>query len=48
MVDPVHKENGGWYFWDETGADRVGPFDSEVQARDALKAYCEQLNYKGD
>lgn len=29
----------GWYFWDETWADRIGPYDSEPEARDGLAAY---------
>lgn len=42
--DPIHEENGKWYFWDETQADRVGPFSTEEQARTALKEYCEFLD----
>jgi hypothetical protein len=32
-----------WYFWDETWVDAIGPYDSEEQARTALKEYCAQL-----
>lgn len=41
--DPVHYENGAWWFWDETGADRFGPYPSEISAREALTAYANYL-----
>ena len=44
MVDPVHHDEGGWWFWDETEANRLGPFVDEVAARKALAAYCEWLD----
>ena len=40
-VDPVHQ---AWYFWDETWADRYGPFDTEEEARTQLDAYVKGLN----
>lgn len=51
MTDPVHyvaltetnelglEERPGWYFWTETWADRVGPYDTIEEARAALKDY---------
>ena len=44
-VSPVHKdsEDGKWYFWDETWADRIGPFDSYKEASDACTKYGEEL-----
>jgi len=42
--DPVHEENGEWYFWNETWADRHGPFENEEAARKALAKYCEYLD----
>lgn len=45
---PVHEHEGQWYFWDETWADRLGPFDTREDASDALADYCEQLNLEGD
>lgn len=39
--DPVEQDTDGWYFWDETWADRHGPFDSEEKAREALDHYCK-------
>lgn len=38
--DPVHQDDDGtWWFWTETWADRNGPFNSENEARVALKEY---------
>jgi NTP pyrophosphatase (non-canonical NTP hydrolase) len=45
---PVHEYKDKWYFWDETWADRVGPFDTRDEAVDALASYCEELNFEGD
>jgi hypothetical protein len=44
VPDPVHSENGKWYFWDETGAYRHGPFSSEQEARSELKMYADWLD----
>lgn len=44
--DPVfHDEdiNGMWWFWDETWANRHGPFETEDDARRALDAYVYYL-----
>ena len=35
----VHEENGKWYFWDETWADRYGPYDSEEEAKEKFDTY---------
>jgi NTP pyrophosphatase (non-canonical NTP hydrolase) len=43
-TDPVHQEGDAWYFWDETLADRNGPFPNEATARTELKGYCEYLD----
>lgn len=43
-MDPIHEENGQWYYWDETWAWRTGPFDTEAEAREDLMKYCEMLN----
>lgn len=45
-TDPVHYDtlDHKWYFWDETWADRVGPYDTEEDARIALKEYCKKLD----
>lgn len=41
--DPVHEEKGQWYFWDETWADRLGPYPTEAIARSMLKGYAANL-----
>ena len=38
------KKSAGWYFWDETGADCVGPYESRKDAEKALQDYAEYLN----
>lgn len=39
--DPVHQgEDGKWYFWDETWSFEEGPYETEVEAREALDIYC--------
>jgi hypothetical protein len=43
--DPVHEEEGKWYHWDETWADRHGPFDTEEKAREALEKYAHFLEH---
>ena len=40
MPRPIHEENGKWYFWDETWANKCGPYDSEEDAQIALDKYC--------
>ena len=42
-MDPVHFDGGCWWFWDETWADRYGPFEFEQEARDQLDEYTKQL-----
>lgn len=37
--DPVHRYGEHWWFWDETWADRHGPYSDEQRARNALRAY---------
>jgi len=42
--DPVYQdESGAWYFWDETGADRVGPYATQENCRRALHDYALSL-----
>jgi hypothetical protein len=45
-MDPVHQENGEWWFWDETWADRWGPFPTEAAARESLSRYVDHLDGK--
>lgn len=42
--DPVHEEPQGWFFWDETWGHRLGPFESEGKAREALRRYADYLD----
>lgn len=42
--DPVHEdESGRWWFWDESWAWRLGPYESEEQAREELKRYVREV-----
>jgi hypothetical protein len=41
--NPVHEENGNWYFWDEVWADRYGPYLTQQEAVDACRAYAMRL-----
>lgn len=38
--DPVHIEDGAWYFYDECWVGRYGPFETRQQAEDELFVYC--------
>lgn len=44
--DPVHIDNGRWYFWDESWAHRCGPYQDESIARQALAQYQKFLEGK--
>jgi hypothetical protein len=44
LNDPLHMHGGKWWFWDETWADRHGPYPSRPVAKAALIAYCKELN----
>ena len=45
MDDPVYYDNsdGKWYFYNELWTDSYGPFETEEEARDALKQYAKTL-----
>lgn len=36
----VHCWSGLWYFWDETWADRYGPYTTEAECLLMLDRYC--------
>lgn len=40
--DPIHSETA-WWFWDETWADRCGPFGSRAEAEEYLTDYVHAL-----
>jgi len=42
-VDPVELLDDGWWFWDESGAYKHGPFDTETEARNDLAEYCRVM-----
>lgn len=42
--DYMPEEPPGWYFWDETGTDYLGPWKSKEDAQSALTDYARQLN----
>ncbi len=40
----VYKsKSGDWFFYDESGAHKYGPYISEAEALRKLKEYCEHL-----
>lgn len=41
--DPVHKDGGYWWFWNETWADVHGPYNTEDAAREDLQRYLKFL-----
>lgn len=41
--DPIHEEDGRWYFWDETWSSRIGPFLSRPGAAAYLRMYARSL-----
>lgn len=47
-TDPVHTDQGQWWFWDETWADRLGPYATEAQARSELDRYCAVVLGNGE
>lgn len=41
--DPIHQEGENWYFWDETQADRYGPFPTRQIAEEMLTRYSTEV-----
>lgn len=41
--DPVHQDEAGFWFWDETWTGRHGPYETEQVCREALDEYAESL-----
>lgn len=46
--DPIHEENGQFYFWDETWAHRYGPFGTRNEVTQKLGQYLIRLNSNED
>ena len=42
--DGLFIHEGKWYFWDETGTESVGPFDTRQAAEVGIVEYAKQLN----
>lgn len=44
MIDnPVHFDDGNWWFWNETWTDRYGPYETEQEAIKMCKDYAYYL-----
>lgn len=43
VMNPAKAWNGFWYFWDETWAHQIGPFETEEKARQGMQLYGESL-----
>jgi hypothetical protein len=41
--DPVHCDAEGWWFWDETWANRFGPYETESIAEERCYEYARGL-----
>tara|TARA_R110000737_G_scaffold34196_1_gene52575 strand:+ start:519 stop:692 length:174 start_codon:yes stop_codon:yes gene_type:complete len=39
----IVKETDGWYFWDEAGLDKYGPYRDREEARVKLHIYCVEV-----
>lgn len=42
----VFKQNGEWWFWDETDSHMIGPYRSRDEAADKMAEYAAMLNRK--
>ena len=45
---PFFQKDGKYYFWDETEADSVGPFDTPELAIQGMKDYCAHLEIENE
>ena len=45
-TDPVHFDpsTSKWYFWDETWADKFGPFNTEEEAKKECVKYGNSIS----
>lgn len=41
---PLFEDKDGFWFWDETWSDRIGPYKTESDVRHGLKAYANYLD----
>ena len=39
----IVEESDGWYFWDEIGQEKYGPYKDKEEARVMLEEYCIEV-----
>ena len=39
----IVEETDGWYFWDEVGSNKYGPYKDIEEARNMLDKYCVEF-----
>ena len=39
----IVEEIVGWYFWDEVGQEKYGPYKDKAQAKIMLNKYCKEV-----
>ena len=39
----IVKEKDGWYFWDEVGMGKYGPYIDKEETRNMLHRYCKEV-----
>ena len=39
----IVEETDGWYFWDEVGQEKYGPYKDKEEARNMLDKYCVEF-----
>ena len=39
----IVEEIDGWYFWDEIGQEKYGPYKDIEEARNMLDKYCKEV-----
>ncbi len=44
-LDPVFQRGQSWFFWTETCADEMGPYETEAEARKKLDEYVDWLEH---
>lgn len=44
MDDIFQDENGAYYFWDEIGESKYGPYPTREKAEEVLEDYCKWLD----
>jgi len=43
-MTPIHSDLEGWWFWDETWTNRIGPFKSKEESEIAINHYAKYLD----